>query len=148
MPNTREKDMPKSMVDEYLDCTGKRRFFRLTLYAQGRFLEAVELLNGEPTGWRFVLPVEPGKLPPWGEMRDRVREHLSRRHVVRDSAGGLHVLHRTIRAQITSGDTSDDVELPSLLVDDLELEWEDLGRLLRSYEGWKLRIRICDPSEE
>lgn len=133
------------MVDEYLDCTGKKRFFRLSLYAHGNFFEAVELREGEPTGWRFVLPVEPTRVPPWGEMRDKVREHLSRRDVVIDPKGQLQILHRTIRAQI--GDLDDD-EMPVLLIDDLEISWEDLGRLLRSHTGWNLRIEIRDVSEE
>ena len=34
-----------------------------------------------------------------------------------------------------------------VLVDDLELGWDELGRLLESYEGWHLRIEIHDPSE-
>ena len=43
----------------------------------------------------------------------------------------------------------DDDGGPPALVDDLELSWTDLGRLLASYEGWHLRleIRFRDPSE-
>jgi hypothetical protein len=31
-----------------------------------------------------------------------------------------------------------------VLIDDLELSWEDLGRLLSAYEGFGLQIRITD----
>ena len=34
-----------------------------------------------------------------------------------------------------------------LFIDDLELSWVDLGRLLASYEGWHLRIEIKDVTE-
>ena len=40
----------EEVLDDYLDCAGKVRRFRLTLYAEGRFLEARELCDGEPTG--------------------------------------------------------------------------------------------------
>ena len=65
----------EQMLDEYLDCAGKRRRFRLTLSGEGRFLEAVELRDGETRGLRFV-PVWFGEMPPWGEMRQRIRERL------------------------------------------------------------------------
>lgn len=32
----------ESMIDEYVDCMGRIRRFRLSVYADGRFLEAVE----------------------------------------------------------------------------------------------------------
>ncbi|MGH7820716.1 MAG: hypothetical protein ACREQ9_13175, partial [Candidatus Binatia bacterium] len=115
-------DPQESAIDEYLDCTGKKRFFRLSLYARRNFLDAIELRDGEPIGWRFVLPVERGGEPPWGEMRDRIREHLSRRDIVRDTEGRLQLLHRLIRAQISETDEATEPKL-SLLVDDLELPW-------------------------
>ena len=134
------------MVDEYLDCTGRKRRFKLEVYAEGLFLEAVELRDGEPVGLRFIMPMKPDGLPPYGEIRDRIRKRLSQRDVVRDpQSGRLEDLHGVIRAQF---DEYDDDHMPMLLVDDMRISWRDLGRLLERYNGWGLRIQICECGEE
>jgi len=138
---------PKTGDEEYLDCTGAHRTFHLSVYAEGLFMEAAELRNGERAGLRFVLPCREGELPPWGAMRDLIRERLSQRDVVRDAKGQLHLLRRTVRAQIGDRDRLE-TDLPSVLVDDLELTWEDLGRLLAPYAGFGLRVEIRECGEE
>ena len=138
-------DDPESMIDEYLDAVGIVRTFRLTVYAGGGFLEAVERRDDTWTGLRFVLPVPAGEPPPWGEMRARIREWLARRDVARHPRSGrLELLPRSLRGQI---DSVAHEEGPTVLVDDLEIGWSELGRLLASYEGWHLRIEVRDPSE-
>ncbi|TMB13564.1 MAG: hypothetical protein E6J71_22495 [Deltaproteobacteria bacterium] len=133
-----------SMIDEYLDAAGTVRTFRLAVYGGGQFLEAVERRDGAWAGLRFVLPVRAGE-PPWGEMREGIRAWLARRDVARHPRSGrLELLTRSLRGQIDS--IGDDGE-PVVLVDDLEIGWDELGRLLASYEGWHLRIEIRDPSE-
>jgi len=133
-----------SMIDEYLDAAGTVRTFRLRVYRDGQFLEAVERRDGAWAGLRFVLPARDGE-PPWGEMREGLRAWLARRDVVRHPRSGrFELLTRSLRGQIDS--IADDGG-PVVLVDDLELGWDELGRLLESYEGWHLRIEIRDPSE-
>jgi len=133
-----------SMIDEYLDAAGTVRTFRLRVYRDGQFLEAVERHDGAWAGLRFVLPAKDGE-PPWGEMREGIRAWLARRDVARHPRSGrLELLTRSLRGQIDS--IADDGG-PVVLVDDLELGWDELGRLLESYEGWHLRIEIHDPSE-
>src|SRR5438093_916127 len=107
-------------------------------------LEAVERRDGAWAGLRFVLPARDGE-SPWGEMREGLRAWLARRDVVRHPRSGrFELLTRSLRGQI---DSIDDDGGPVVLVDDLELGWDELGRLLESYEGWHLRIEIRDPSE-
>ena len=133
-----------SMIDEYLDAAGTVRTFRLAVCGGGQFLEAVERRDGAWAGLRFVLPGTAGE-PPWGEMREGIRAWLARRDVARHPRSGrLELLTRSLRGQIDS--IGDDGE-PVVLVDDLEIGWDELGRLLASYEGWHLRIEIRDPSE-
>jgi hypothetical protein len=147
----RKEDQAKAtpdeeLVDEYLDCAGKKRQFRLRLYGEGRFLEAVEVRRVDREGLRFVLPVKAGEVPPWGEMRQRIRERLAQRHVVVDATGELQVLHSIIRGQLTDGDPEE--EVLSVVVDDLLISWEQLGQLLRQYSGFGLRLQIHEPGEE
>src|SRR5207245_803362 len=52
----RAMDDDGSMIDEYLDAAGTVRTFRLAVYRDGQFLEAVERRDGARAGLRFVLP--------------------------------------------------------------------------------------------
>ena len=54
-------DPPDEMVDQYVDCQGKMRVFRLKEYAvpTGAVLEAVEERDGESAGWRFQFHFNP-----------------------------------------------------------------------------------------
>ncbi len=134
-----------SMTEDHLDCQGHARTFRLEEYANHNWLEAVELRKGEHLGLRFVLPIELGEAPPWGEIRDKIRARLSQRDIARGPDGELRVLHNRIRAQLI-GRT--DEGTPLVFVDDLELTWNELGALLAMYEGSGLRIEICNCGEE
>lgn len=135
----------KPMTEDFFDAAGRKRTFELSAYANGLFLEAAEVRHGERTGLRFVLPIK--DVEPWGELRDKVRDRLSQRDLVRNERGELHELHRVIRGQIDDRDR-DATGLPVLLVDDLEVAWEELGRMLMSYSGWGVRIEIRGAGEE
>lgn len=131
-------------VEEYVDCAGDTRTFRLRVYAEGRFLDAVEVRNGELNGLRFVMPVGLDGTPPWGEMRSRIRDRLARKHIVRDRAGKLHILGDVVRAQIHN----DGEALPTVVVDDIVITWEELGELVLPYSGFGMRLTICAPGDE
>lgn len=139
--------VPEHADEEYLDCAGTSRTFRLSTYADGLFLEAAEFRKGEPTGLRFILPCRDGEPEPWGPMRTLIRERLSQRDIVRDAKGKLHLLRRTVRAQLSDRDSME-TGLPTLLVDDLELTWDELGELLAPFAGFGLRIEIRECGEE
>ena len=133
------------MIDEYVDAAGNLRTFRLGVYAGGQFLEAVERRDSAWIGLRFVLPVPAGEAPPWGELRARIRRWLARRDLARHPrTGRLELLTHSLRGQIDSGDEEGE---PTVLVDDVRIGWDELGRLLASYEGWHVQIDIRDPSE-
>lgn len=133
---------PMEMDEDFLDCTGKKRTFRLAPHPNGQFLEATEQ-GGEAAGRRFLLPIPAGGPAPWGELRTKIRERLAQRDVVRDEEGRIEVLNNLIRAQISCRDGE-----PTLLVDDMELTWEEVGSILVTYEGWGLRMEIRGCGEE
>lgn len=132
--------------EDFLDCAGKKRTFRLSPYANDLWLQAVEVRKGGELGVRFSLPARDGVLP-WGEMRQHIRARLAQRDVVRTREGKLEMLNQLVRGQIASADAQTG-EGPSVLVDDLELSWEELGQLLNSYEGWHFRLEIQDAGED
>jgi hypothetical protein len=38
--------------------------------------------------------------------------------------------------------------VPLVIVDSREITWDELGRMLMSYEGWQFKLEIRDKSEE
>lgn len=141
-----KRDPDEPIIDEYLDCNGRKRRFQIQPISHGLFLEAHELRDDDVAGLRFCLPIRIEDPPPYGELRDHIRERLSQRDLVRHPrTGKLENLRRTIRAQVH--DTADDGEL-LLTVDDMQITWRELGEVLAPYCGWGLRIQICEYGRE
>lgn len=141
---SRPKPFPGGDIEEFLDCAGKRRRFRLQVYANGRFLEAREILADDVPGARIALPIKRGASPPWGEIRKRIRERLARRDLVADEHGRLVLVADGLRGQLTWSEEDG----PALIVDDVILSWDEVGRLLEAYEGFGVRLEIRDAVEE
>jgi hypothetical protein len=133
------------MFETHLDCTGKKRRFVLAAYGGGSFLSATEILDGDATGMRFVMKADEHGHLPYGEMRDRIRRRLAERDVAVDpDTGELRILRERLRAGISQiGDDG-----PVLVVDDRFVTWRELGRMLETYEGWGLELRILDATDE
>ena len=137
----------EDVEDEFLDCTGKKRRFRLQSYAGGRFLEATELLDDEAVGMRFVMRAGVDGVLPWGEMRETIRARMAERDVAIDPATGrLEILRGFVRAHIDSVPEphEEDADGPVLIVDDRKITWRELGEMLVGLEGWSLRLEILD----
>jgi hypothetical protein len=52
-----------------------------------------------------------------------------------------------VRDRIES-DRAQDGSLPMLVVDGREIDWDQFGRMLMSYEGSQFRLTLADKSEE
>jgi hypothetical protein len=48
---------------------------------------------------------------------------------------------------IVEEDLEEDFRLPAIVIDDLELTWEEFGRLLMTHAGWGMRIAFVDGNE-
>ena len=35
-----------------------------------------------------------------------------------------------------------------LVIDGQEISWDEMGRMLMTFEGWQFRLTICDRSDE
>jgi len=145
------EEMPPEMEEYHLDCQGKKRLFRLRSYGGGMlaFMEACEIRDGSPTGWRFKHQWDRDtESPPYYQLRQKIAERLSRRDVVREPDGGeLMVLDRVIRAQVSCAEDPD-APGPDVLIDGDAVTWEELGQMLSSYERWGPRIEIREQGEE
>jgi hypothetical protein len=114
--------------------------------------DAIELRDGEPIGFRLVEPIREGEREGEGEafarIRRRIRAFLARRDVAVDPrTRELVLLHDRVRVQISGSVRDASGEGPTVLVDDRELTWAELGALLVSHEGFFLDIAVLDPSD-
>jgi hypothetical protein len=111
-------------------------------------LDAFELKAGAPGGYQFEMLGKPEDEPLslLGRLMERMRRSLSVKHLVR-SEHGTQIADLTVCGRI-EWDGSEDGRIPLLVIDGREVSWDDLGRMLMSFEGWQFRLAICDRSEE
>ena len=81
-----------------------------------------------------------------GRLIERMRRSLSVKHLVRGECG-TQIADKTVCGQI-DWDESNDGRVPLLVIDGREVAWDELGRMLMTFEGWQFRVTIREPSEE
>jgi hypothetical protein len=65
-----------------------------------------------------------------------------------DGPHGLQIAdHQVVRGKI-EWDVSEDGRVPLLIIDGRVVPWDELGRMLMSFEGWQFKLTIADKSEE
>jgi hypothetical protein len=136
---------------ELSDSTGEAHVFhfRTRLFGPGIALDAFELRDGHPAGYRFQAIGEPGDdlLALRERLIDKIRRALSLRHIADGEFGPRIADHRVVRGMI-GWDEAQGGHIPLVIVDGREIRWDELGRMLMSYEGWQFRLEIGDKSEE
>jgi hypothetical protein len=135
-------DIPES--EAYIDCTGQQRVFSLQCHQvpTGWAVMANEVSDNN-FGYRFegFSPSDP--YLALGQARAKIRAGLATRYLsATDTEPALS--HDILRGHIDWDRTT---ESPVLVVDGRPLSLCDLERILRSYEGWRVELRIVDPTE-
>ena len=132
------------------DCDGEVHefHFRPYLFGQGVALDAFELRDGHPAGYWFQIIGDPEDdlLVLLGRLVKRIRRALSTKHLM-ESSLGLQIANQILRGRI-EWDDAHDGRLPMLIIDGREITWEDVGRMLMSFEGFHFQLNIRDKSEE
>ena len=124
--------------------------FRTHLFGAGVLLDAFELRDGHPAGYRFQVIGEPEEdlLALLGQLIEKMRRSLAVKHL-EDSEHGLQLAdQQTIVRGLIEYDEAGDDRVPLLVIDGREITWEEFGRLLMSFEGWQFKLEIRDLSEE
>ena len=136
---------------EMLDCAGVSHQFHFRTHLLGNFvsLEAFELQEGNPTGYRFQQIGDPEEdmFGLLGRLIKKMRSALSIKHIKEIHGHGLQIADDTVRGRIESNDSDFDRD-PVIVVDGQEISWEDFGRMLMSFEGWQFKLEIFDRSDE
>ena len=133
------------------DCAGEVHefHFRTNLFGPGVSIDAFELRDGLPSGYQFQIIGSPegDLLKLLGQLIQKMRRGLSVKHLV-DGRYGLQIAdHGMVRGKI-EWDDAHDGRVPLLIIDGREVTWDELGRMLMSFEGWQFKLTVADKSEE
>jgi hypothetical protein len=134
-----------------VDSTGEIHEFRFRthLFGTGVAINAFELRDGHPSGYQFQIIADPEEdlLAVLGRLLEKIRRALSTKHLT-DGEYGMQIAdHQTVRGRI-EWDDAHNGRVPLLIIDGREIAWDELGRMLMSFEGWQFKLSIADKSEE
>jgi len=133
-----------------VDCTGETHDFHFQTRLLGNIvsLEAFELREGSPSGYKFQLVGDPEEdlFAILGHLIQKIRRTLSIKHIM-DGKFGLQIIDKTVRGRIESDD-AEDGRVPLVVVDGREISWDEFGEMLMSFEGWQFKLEIIDPSDQ
>lgn len=133
------------------DCIGELHqfHFRTRLFGAGIALDAFELCDGNPTGYFFQIIGQPedDQLVLIGRLVEKIRRALSAKHL-KNGDHGLQIADQRIVQGRIEWDEGQDGRLPLLVIDGQEINWDQFGRMLMSYEGWQFKLTMGDKSEE
>jgi hypothetical protein len=76
-----------------------------------------------------------------------MRRALSTQHLMSGNVGLQIADHQVVPGLLECDDTRED-RVPLPIIDDQEITWEEVGRMLMSFEGWQFKLNIRDKSVE
>ncbi len=138
---------PITMTDD----TGQSREFHFVTRLLGNILslEAFELQDSGPAGYQFQIIGDPEDdlFALLGRMVEKIRRALSVKYLTEDPRYGLQIADQLVQGHIES-DPSFDERTPLLVIDGKEVTWEELGKMLMTFEGWQFKLELIDRSDE
>ena len=123
--------------------------FRSGLCGAGLAIDAFELRDGGPAGYRFQVIGEPDDDPLelLGKLIGKMRRALALTHL-EDTDLGPQVNDGLVLLGTVDSDPEEDHGVPMVVVDGSELSWDELGRMVATFEGWQFKLEFRDRSEE
>jgi len=136
------------------DAAGERHafHFRTRLGGDHVAVEAFEIQDGSPGGYQFQVlgDADADVLATFQQLFERMRRALRRRHV-EDGEVGAQIVKSDegwiLRGQI-EWDEEEDGRVPRLVIDGRSYTWDEVGRMLTSFEGFHVKLEVHDKSEE
>ena len=129
------------------DVNGMPHVFELraTLSSEGHELEAAEVVAYPRTGYRFAVvgPTTASNIALFSQLHATLREALGRRHVELTDFGWQLTADRVVSGRL-EWDPDNDGVMPMVAIDGRSFTWEQLGRMLSTYEGCAITLTIND----
>ena len=117
-------------------------------------IESFEIKEGHREGYEFSLigDIEDEIFKLFGKLFERMRRGLNRKHIERDDFTNSWQISKdnVVRAKISSDLESDEDygHPPLIVIDGKEIKWDELGRMLMTYEGFNFKLEIFYRSDE
>lgn len=120
--------------------------FRTHIFSDELSLEALEVTeNDEGYEFSVIADADQDLYLTFKSLFERIRRELSRQHL-EPYDSGYRIKDGVVRGQITS--EADDPSAPLLIIDGKPISWEELGRMIPEYMGFRFKLEIFDRSEE
>ena len=123
--------------------------FRNWLCGTGLAIDAFELRDGGPAGYRFQVIGEPDDDPLelLGKLIVKMRRALALTHI-EDTDHGPQVNDGLVLRGTVDSDPDEDNRVPMIVIDGREISWDEFGRMVATFEGWQFQLEFRDRSEE
>lgn len=123
--------------------------FSTRLFGPGVSIDAFELQNGSPGGYRFQVIGDPedDPLELLGKLIGKMRRALAHIHLD-ETKHGLQVNDGMVLRGTVGSDPDEDHGVPMVVIDGRDVSWEELGRMVSTFEGWQFKLEFRDRSEE
>ena len=121
--------------------------FRTRVFSDQLSLDALE--TGREEGYEFsvIADAEQDMFVTFRRLFERIRRELGRKHIEQAAEGYAITDAAVVRGQITSNLDAFD-QIPLLIIDGKPVTWEELGRMVSPYMGFRFKLEIFDRSEE
>lgn len=135
---------------DLFDGRGRRHRFHFVLRHLGSMvmLGGYEVRADERTGYEFEVHGGPEADP--FELMQRLHKRMRRELAITylaETEFGLGIAETKVGGQITCDPEAAD-RLPVLVIDGQEVDWDQFGRMLMTFEGWRFHLEIQETSEE
>jgi hypothetical protein len=125
-------------------------YFRTRLIGDQVALAAYEDLKDDSDGHHFEVlsDAEDDLFNVFKLLFERMKRALSIKYLEQDQYNQYQITNDdTVRGRITSDVDAHD-RSPLLIIDGVEVTWEDFGRMMSVYEGFNFKVEIYDKTEE
>lgn len=143
-----EESQFQPIVLEDADGTPHTFKIRSMLVPSGHEMEALEIVDDARAGYRFAvlgdLAADAWKLFQF--LYAKMRREMATRHVQRTKFGWQLTSDQRLVGRI-EWDPDTDGRLPLIVTDGKAFTWEQVGRMLMTFEGFTLEARIKDTIE-
>lgn len=137
----------------FKDCDNLEHTFQIIkrVNPMGILWEAVEFLDGDKIGYSFQInqDFEDNPKGTLKELYRRIDKGLSKKFIKKQILCGRE--HFGLKDDRAEGridwDERYEGHIPKLVIDGEEYSFEEIGKMLMSYEGWNFKLEIIDPSE-